>query len=609
MNVGKCWRVAAVALLAGGCQRAAEAPLPAAQPVAERIPEWMKKVDKGEEGGMGKRFAAESALGNDSSSVIGGLADNSPAASGSVDEPTTRAVSRSGVLGVLGKGGGGSGYGYGGLGLHGSWSGAMGGRAAMVGVLRATVSAEAYARQQENDFRDVEKAPLSTFSVDVDTASYSNVRRFLNGGQLPPVDAVRIEEMINYFPYAYQPPAADAKEPFASNVEVADCPWAPKHRLLRIGVKGREIDPKQRPASNLTFLIDVSGSMMPDNKLPLLKRSLALLVETLDARDQVSMVVYAGTSGVVLPPTRGDEQAKIHAALDRLEAGGSTNGGQGIELAYRLASQHFIRGGSNRVILATDGDFNVGITNESELVRLIQAKAKTGVFLSVLGFGMGNTKDSTMEKLADKGNGNYAYIDTLQEGRKVLVEQMTGTLITIAKDVKLQVAFDPTRVKAYRQVGYENRQLRAEDFANDKIDAGEIGAGHTVTALYELDPVEGGPAGELATVKIRFKPPAGDTSRLSSFPVNDARASFANASVDFKLAASVAEFGMLLRSSKHRGSASWNQVLELARAGQGSSDPNGHRAELLSLAERAARLYSASARRESRVLAPADAPE
>ncbi len=521
---------------------------------------------------------------------------------------TEKSAGKMGLFQSLkGKGGGAGGM-MGTVGVR-SAAGAVAFGAGLAGVKMAPDehwNTEAYAHQEENDFRSPQVAPLSTFSVDVDTASYANVRRILHSGALPPVDAVRVEELINYFPYNY---AAPKSEPFAANVEVADCPWAPKHRLVRIGLKGREIEAAKRPASNLVFLIDVSGSMMPDNKLPLLKRSLAMLVRSLDERDHVSMVVYAGTSGVVLPPTRGDQQTTILAALERLEAGGSTNGAQGIQLAYRLASKNFVKNGSNRVILATDGDFNVGVTDEGSLVRLIEEKRDAGVYLSVLGFGMGNVKDSTMEKLADKGNGNYAYIDTLQEGRKVLVEQMTGTLITIAKDVKLQIEFNPALVKAYRQVGYENRQLRDEDFNNDKIDAGDIGAGHTVTALYEIVPVgveidlpkvdplkyrvtaptvtTGG--SELCTVKIRYKPPAGETSQLSSFVVADDARTFNSASTDFKLAAAAAEFGMLLRASKHSGSTTWKQELELARAGRGE-DPHGYRAELIQLSELAEHL-------------------
>jgi Mg-chelatase subunit ChlD len=345
---------------------------------------------------------------------------------------------------------------------------------------------ESYDRIYENPFLDVRQNPLSTFSIDVDTASYANVRRFLNGGSLPPKDAVRIEELLNYFTYHYAPPADD--RPFAVHTEVAGCPWEPKHRLLRVALKGREIDLDNRPASNLVFLIDVSGSMDDPAKLPLLKTALHLLIDKLAENDRVAMVVYAGSSGLVLPSTSGLYKETIWAALDRLQAGGSTNGGSGIQLAYQVAREKFIPGGTNRVILCTDGDFNVGVTDQGSLTRLIENEAQSGVFLSVVGFGAGNLKDSTMEKLADRGNGNYAYIDTANEARKVLVEQLGGTLVTIAKDVKLQLEFNPGKVSAYRLIGYENRLLRAEDFNDDKKDAGEIGAGHTVTALYELVP-------------------------------------------------------------------------------------------------------------------------
>ncbi len=472
------------------------------------------------------------------------------------------------------------------------------------------MNTEAYSHSDDNPFRSVQAAPLSTFSVDVDTASYANVRRFLREGNLPPADAVRVEELINYFPYD---DVAPTDRPFATRVEVAQCPWAPAHRLMRIGIKAREIDAAHRPPSSLTFLIDVSGSMQPDERLPLLKRALAMLVRSLDERDRVAMVVYAGSSGVVLPVTRGDEQEKILSALERLEAGGSTNGAVGIQLAYQLATENFIRGGQNRVILATDGDFNVGVTDEGSLTRLIEEKRQHGVHLTVLGFGMGNLKDSTMEKLADREDGNYAYIDSLEEGRKVLVEQMTGTLITVAKDVKLQVEFNPAKVSAYRQIGYENRQLRNEDFNNDKVDAGDIGAGHVVTALYELVPVgvehnassvdslkyqtqtKQVASSELATVKIRFKSPHGDQkSDLLSFPVSDSERTVAAASTDLKFQAAVAEFGMLLRGSKERGSANYAAVLELGRSGRGE-DRHGYRAEFSKLAELAKQLSSAQA--------------
>ncbi len=349
---------------------------------------------------------------------------------------------------------------------------------------------ESYDPLVDNQFLAVSENPLSTFSIDVDTASYSNIRRFLlQQNQLPPAGAVRIEELINYFHYQY--PQPEGERPFSVTTEVASCPWAAEHRLVRIGLKGREIAADKRPPTSLVFLIDVSGSMEQPNKLPLVQESLKLLTKQLTENDHVAIVVYAGNSGMVLPSTRGDKHEEIIAAIERLRAGGSTNGGQGIQLAYEIASQNFLKGGVNRVILATDGDFNVGITNQDELVRLIQEQAKTGVFLTTLGFGYGNLKDSTMQKLADKGNGNNYYIDDLPEARKVLVEQMGGTLVTIAKDVKIQIEFNPQEVAGYRLIGYEKRMLAKEDFNNDKIDAGEIGAGHTVTALYEVVTVEG----------------------------------------------------------------------------------------------------------------------
>jgi Ca-activated chloride channel family protein len=460
---------------------------------------------------------------------------------------------------------------------------------------------EAYDRIVDNPFRKVTDHPLSTFSIDVDTASYANVRRFLSLGQRPPKDAVRIEEMINYFTYDYPPPLGG--HPFSVNVEVAACPWNLEHRLVRVGLKGREIATDKRPPSNLVFLLDVSGSMQAPNKLELVKQALRLLVEQLTENDRVSMVVYAGASGVVLPPTSGHNKGAILATLDRLQAGGSTHGSAGLQLAYEQAASHFIRGGVNRVILCTDGDFNVGITSQGDLTRLIEQKAKSGVYLSVLGFGMGNLKDSTMEKLADKGNGNYAYIDTLAEARKVLVEQMSGTLITIAKDVKIQVEFNPARVAAYRLIGYENRLLHKEDFNDDTKDAGEIGAGHTVTALYELvpagqsvgvpsvDPLKyqtppqpAAPAqsDELLHVKVRYKAPEGDTSQLIETPVRDGGLTYPQASPDFKFAAAVAGFGMVLRDSPYKGSANLEAVIELAEAGKGR-DPGGYRAEFLEL--------------------------
>jgi Ca-activated chloride channel family protein len=468
---------------------------------------------------------------------------------------------------------------------------------------------ESYAHITENPFTDPVQEPLSTFGLDVDTASYSLVRRFLNEGRMPPPDAVRIEELINYFPYNYAPPRDEA--PFAVHLEVAGCPWNMAHRLVRVGVKAREITASQRPPCNLVFLIDVSGSMEPANKLPLLRQGLRMLVERLRPEDTVAIVVYASDSRVVLPPTSGAQREEILRALDALHAGGSTNGGAGLQTAYSLAQRDFQTEGVNRVILCTDGDFNVGITSPTELTRVIEEKARAGVFLSVLGFGVGNLKDSTMEQLADCGNGNYAYIDTLNEAHKVLIAQMSGTLVTVAKDVKVQVEFNPAHVRTYRLIGYENRLLAAEDFNDDRRDAGDIGAGHSVTGLYEIEPASLGgdragvdplkyqpstrsarprtAASELLTLKVRFKEPTGDTSRLLTFPLVDTGRSYGQASPDFKFAASVAAFGMILRHSPHRGTATWDGVLELGGEGVGR-DAEGLRAEFLGLVRRAQHL-------------------
>ncbi|HEX5447269.1 MAG TPA: VWA domain-containing protein [Pirellulales bacterium] len=472
----------------------------------------------------------------------------------------------------------------------------------------APFNTESYDRIYENPFLEVRQNPLSTFSIDVDTASYANLRRFLNAGSLPPKDAVRIEEMLNYFTYQYGPPADD--RPFAVHAEVAACPWHGKHRLLRIALKGREIDLENRPASNLVLLIDVSGSMDDPAKLPLLKNALRLMIDKLGENDRVAMVVYAGSSGLVLPSTSGQFKETILSALDRLQAGGSTNGASGIQLAYQTARQNLIAGGTNRVILATDGDFNVGLTDQGALIRLIEEEAKSGIFLSVLGFGAGNLKDSTMEKLADRGNGNYAYIDSIHEARKVLVEQLGGTLVTIAKDVKLQLEFNPRRVAAYRLIGYENRLLRSEDFNDDAKDAGEIGAGHTVTALYELapagedagvpavdelkyqrtiEPSEAAASDELLTLKLRYKEPDGQQSKLISTVVHPSDQSFAQASEDFRFASAVAGFGLVLRGSPHRGELTLAAVHELAAASRGA-DEHGYRAEFLGLVKQAERL-------------------
>ncbi len=463
---------------------------------------------------------------------------------------------------------------------------------------RRGFNTEAYDRVRDNPFIAVATSPLSTFSIDVDTASYANVRRFLMSGQLPPPDAVRIEELINYFRYEYPQPTGSA--PFSVTTEAAVCPWAKDHKLVLVGLQGRTLEEASLPPRNLTFLIDVSGSMDEPRKLPLLKAAMGLLVDRLRPQDRVAIVVYAGASGLVLPPTPGDQKARIREALESLHACGSTAGGAGIKLAYGTAEASFVQGGINRVILATDGDFNVGITNQGDLVRLIEDQRKTGVFLSVLGFGEGNLKDSTMEKLADSGNGNYSYIDTLAEGRKVLVTEAGGTLVTIAKDVKIQVEFNPRRVSAYRLIGYENRLLRDQDFNDDTKDAGEIGAGHSVTALYEIVPagVEAAvpsvdplryqasrPASAVAdsdewmTVKLRHKAPDSDESRLLSIAVSGIAAS---PSANLRFASAVAEFGMLLRSSEHKGSAGFGDVLSLAEGARGQ-DREGYRAEFREL--------------------------
>ncbi len=471
-------------------------------------------------------------------------------------------------------------------------------------------SREAYDRIHHNPFRRVGVDHTSTFSIDVDTASYANIRRFLREqGQLPPKDAVRIEEMLNYFPYAYEPPARESKAPFRAHVHVATCPWNPQRRLARIAIKGRIIPRAERPPANLVFLLDVSGSMRPANKLPLLKASMAELVRGLEDEDRVAIVVYAGAAGLVLPSTPGSEKETIQAALGQLDAGGSTNGGAGIELAYRIAANNFIEGGTNRVILATDGDFNVGVTNQGDLTRLIEKNAKTGVFLSALGFGTGNYQDSRLEAVTNIGNGNYAYIDSLREGRKVLVEEAAGTLITIAKDVKIQVFFNPDRVAGYRLIGYENRLLKTQDFNDDKKDAGEIGAGHAVTALYEIVPKgEAVPAPgsdpnpfirgvrkpdrethpALFRLRLRYKQPDGARSTLLEEDVTDRGGDFENAGQEFRWAAAVAAFGMLLRDSEHKGNATWENVYETARNAVGA-DPGGYRKEFLDLVKRASR--------------------
>ena len=459
---------------------------------------------------------------------------------------------------------------------------------------------EAYDHINDNPFLAARDNPVSTFSIDVDTASYANVRRILHEERLPPPDAVRIEELVNYFRYFYPPPAGN--NPLAVTAEVGPCAWNAGHRLVRIGMRARTVPAGQGPARNLTFLVDVSGSMDEPKKLPLLKRSLALLADQLDERDRIAIVVYAGASGVVLPPTSGAARERIRDALAGLEAGGSTNGGAGIVLAYRLAEQSFVRGGVNRVILATDGDFNVGVTSQGDLIRLIEDKRRTGIALTVLGFGMGNLKDSTMEKLADKGNGNYAYIDSLAEARKVLVEEAAGTLVTVASDVKIQIEMNPLAIESYRLIGYENRLLRKEEFDDDTADAGDLGAGQTVTAFYEIAPARAGQAGrggalryqgdapltaaahggELMTVKVRYKRAGRADSELGSWPIRDAGRALDATSPDFRFASAVVAFGMSLRSSAHRGQASYALARQLA-VGALAPDADVHRRELVSL--------------------------
>ena len=475
----------------------------------------------------------------------------------------------------------------------------------------AQPSTENYSHVSDNPFLEAASSPLATFSVDVDTASYSNLRRFLTHGSLPPADAVRIEELVNYFTYAYPNPKNEL--PFSVTTELSHAPWNPDHELLLVGLQGKRIANDEIPPRNLVFLVDVSGSMSDAKKLPLLKYALKELTSTLTSRDQVSLVVYAGSSGVVLEPTSGDHRDEILGALARLEAGGSTNGAGGIEAAYALAERAFDPRGINRVILATDGDFNVGVSSESELVRLIERRRESGIALTVLGFGMGNYKDSNLEKLADHGNGNYAYIDNEKEARKVLVEQGGSTLMTIAKDVKIQVEFNPERVGSYRLIGYENRSLQAQDFNNDRKDAGDIGAGHSVTALFEIVPPNGrrgAPAvdplkyqtqrlaatahsEELGTVKLRYKQPTASTSSLLRFAVKDAPQPLASTSDDYRFAASVAGFGMLLRRSQYRGSASYAMVRRLASDAL-SSDPSGYRKGFIDLVANAERLDSSN---------------
>ncbi|MCT3960536.1 von Willebrand factor type A domain-containing protein [Elizabethkingia anophelis] len=465
------------------------------------------------------------------------------------------------------------------------------------------VSKEEYPEFIENSFESPATHPLSTFSVDVDKAAYSNIRRMISYGQTVPKDAVRIEEMINYFPYNYPQPTD--QHPFSISTEYSIAPWNPKHQLLRIGLQGKNLDLGKAPKSNLVFLVDVSGSMDQENKLPLLKKSLALMTDKLSSEDKVTLVAYAGSAGLVLPATPGSEKKKILEAIDRLSAGGSTAGGAGIQLAYKIARENLIKNGNNRVIIATDGDFNVGISSRKDLTSLIEEERKSGIFLTCLGYGMGNYKDTTLETLAKAGNGNYAYIDNLQEANKFLVKEFAGTMYTIAKDVKIQIEFNPQNIQAYRLIGYENRLLKDEDFVNDAIDAGEIGAGHQVTALYEIIPTgiedEFSPkkinlkyskkteatnnfGKELATIKFRYKKPDGDKSIEIIKNIDNRNIALNNTSDDFRFAADVAWFGMKLRDSQYLKDKETKSILNLGKSAT-KHDPDGYRNEFLKLVE------------------------
>jgi Ca-activated chloride channel family protein len=460
---------------------------------------------------------------------------------------------------------------------------------------------EGYSTVHENGYKDVLTQPLSTFSIDVDRASYSNVRRFINMGQLPPVDAVRIEEMINYFSYDYPEPSG--QHPFSVITELSECPWNSTHQLLHVGLKGKEMDKSELPASNLVFLIDVSGSMEDPNKLPLLKSAFQMLVSELRPLDRVAIVVYAGAAGMVLASTPGNRKEIILGAINNLQAGGSTAGGEGLRLAYKIAAENIVKGGNNRIVLATDGDFNVGVSSNADMERLVEQEREKGIFITVLGFGMGNYKDDKMEIIADKGNGNYAYIDNIQEARKIMISEFAGTLFTIAKDVKFQLEFNPARVKAYRLIGYENRLLNAEDFNNDRKDAGEMGAGHTVTALYELIPagsdeqtgdidplkyqtnnstVRPDLSAELLTVKLRYKLPESNNSILINEPVAGKPNDINKTSANFRFAAAVAEFGLILRDSEFKAEASFEHLIGLAQ-GAREADEEGYRSEFIQL--------------------------
>lgn len=472
----------------------------------------------------------------------------------------------------------------------------------------APFNTEDYDHIVENNFLTVQQQPLSTFSIDVDRASYSNVRRFIEDGSLPPKGAVRIEEMINYFDYNYAPPANE--DPFAVYTEIANCPWNEKHRLVQIGLQGKRIPTDNLPPSNLVFLVDVSGSMDEQNKLPLVQESLKLLTDQLRENDKVAIVVYAGNAGLVLPSTSGADKIKIKEAIDELQSGGSTAGGEGIKLAYKIAEENEKVHGNNRIILATDGDFNVGASSDGELVELVEKERESGIFLSVLGYGMGNYKDNKMQQLADKGKGNHNYIANLNEAKKVLVNEFGGTLFTIAKDVKLRVEFNPALVNAYRLIGYENRLMADEDFNDDKKDAGDMGSGHTVTALYEIIPAGvidtfirkvdhlkyqqkkyvSNNSSEIMNIKLRYKQPETEISKLITYPVSDDNKPWQQASDNFKFSAAVAEFGLLLRESAFKQKSSYEQIISMAKAAEGN-DVNGYRKEFVQLVKNAESLH------------------
>lgn len=487
-------------------------------------------------------------------------------------------------------------------------------QAAAVNYPVADFNTESYSTIHETDYKEVWNNPLSTFSIDVDQAAYSNVRRFLNNGQLPPVDAVRIEEMLNYFSYNYPEPTGE--HPFAMHTELSQCPWNAQTQLLRVGLQARQIDKDRLPVSNLVFLIDVSGSMSPANRLPLVKTALNLLLEELRPTDRVSIVIYAGETRVLLESTSVRHKERIRTAINSLRAGGGTAGGQALRMAYAVAENNFIEGGNNRIILCTDGDFNLGESSNAAMERLVEQERQKGVYITVLGFGMGNYKDDRLEIIANKGNGNYAYIDNIQEARKVLVSEFAGTLFTLANDVKIQIEFNPARVKAYRLIGYENRRLQDEDFNNDIKDAGELGAGHAVTALYEIIPAGSAmavpgtdplkyqerPAGiapntsaELLTLKARYKNPGTSHSVLVDLPVRGKVVAPEQTSEDFRFAAAVAEFGLLLRNSPFKAQANYEQVIQKALAAKGK-DEDGYRAEFINLVRTASNLQKLGAR-------------